>query len=143
MPYALQARSLSTPKSHTPGIKDSPPFLRDAQLLTLAATVEFSNLGLGRQAHTAGKRRPRRLFAVPCVETAMRLFTGTVLLMLLASPLYAQKGNPAFTEPETRQAAAGTPAAHETNAQDRLFAELAAMSGLAERETCCRPDARP
>jgi putative membrane protein len=62
----------------------------------------------------------------------MRLFVGTVLFMLLAFPLYAQKGNPAFTEPETRQAAPGTPAAHETNPQDQLFAELAAMSGLAE-----------
>jgi putative membrane protein len=62
----------------------------------------------------------------------MRLFVGTVLFMLLASPLHAQKGNPAFTEPETRQAAPGTPAEHETNPQDQLFAELAAMSGLAE-----------
>jgi putative membrane protein len=62
----------------------------------------------------------------------MRLFMGTVLIMLLASPLHAQKGNPAFTEPETRQAAPGTPAAHETNPQDQLFAELAAMDGLAE-----------
>jgi len=66
------------------------------------------------------------------VEKAMRLFVGTVLFMLLASPLHAQKGKPAFTEPETRQAAPGTPAPHETNPQDQLFVELAAMSGLAE-----------
>jgi putative membrane protein len=62
----------------------------------------------------------------------MRFFVGTVLVMLLASPLHAQKGNPAFTQPETRQAAPGTPAPHETNPQDQLFVELAAMSGLAE-----------
>ena len=41
MPYALQARSLSTPNLTLRGIKDY------GRLLTLADTVEFLNLVLG------------------------------------------------------------------------------------------------
>ena len=43
------------------GIKDSPPYLHDGRLLTLADTVEFFNLVLGVKLTPAGKGSPRRL----------------------------------------------------------------------------------
>ena len=37
------------------GIKDSPPYLHDGRLLTLADTIEFFNLVLGTQLTAAEK----------------------------------------------------------------------------------------
>jgi putative membrane protein len=63
----------------------------------------------------------------------MRLLAlGSTLTILLVSPGFAQIGNPAGTEPDTRQAAPGVPAPHQTNAQDQIFAQLAASGGMAE-----------
>ena len=45
------------------GIKDSPPYLHDGRLLTLADTVEFFNLVLGPEADAAGEGFARRLHA--------------------------------------------------------------------------------
>lgn len=54
--------------------------------------------------------------------------------MLMAGAAAAQMGNPAGVEAGTPQAAPGTPAPHETNNTDRLFARLAATGGKAEVE---------
>ncbi|RWO84912.1 MAG: DUF4142 domain-containing protein [Mesorhizobium sp.] len=53
---------------------------------------------------------------------------------LSVSPLLAQIGNPAGMAPDTRMEAPGQPAPHQTNYQDRLFAQLAAAGGAAEVE---------
>ena len=60
------------------------------------------------------------------------LARGLALATLLASPAFAQIGNPAGTEPDTRQSAPGVPAPHQTNTQDRLFAQQVAIGGMAE-----------
>jgi putative membrane protein len=60
------------------------------------------------------------------------LARGLALAMLLASPAFAQIGNPAGTEPDTRQRAPGVPAPHQTNTQDQLFAQQLAIGGMAE-----------
>jgi putative membrane protein len=57
---------------------------------------------------------------------------GLALATLLAWPAFAQIGNPAGTEPDTRQSAPGVPAPHQTNTQDQLFAQQAAIGGMAE-----------
>jgi len=46
----------------------------------------------------------------------------------------AQMGNPAGMGVDTRMARPGIPAPHQTNNQDRLFAQLAAAGGIAEVE---------
>ncbi|MDQ7777243.1 DUF4142 domain-containing protein [Paracoccus aminovorans] len=51
---------------------------------------------------------------------------------LTAAPALAQIGNPAGMAPDTRLDEPGKPAPHQTNTQDRLFAQLAAAGGLAE-----------
>ncbi|WP_271898312.1 DUF4142 domain-containing protein [Candidatus Phyllobacterium onerii] len=62
----------------------------------------------------------------------MRDFLTTVLVTLVSTPALAQMGNPAGFAPDTRMEEPGVPAAHQTNNQDRLFAQLAAVGGLAE-----------
>jgi putative membrane protein len=62
----------------------------------------------------------------------MRDFLTTVLVTLVSTPALAQMGNPAGWAPDTRMEEPGVPAAHQTNNQDRLFAQLAAAGGLAE-----------
>ena len=59
------------------------------------------------------------------------LFGG---LMLLSGSAIAQIGNPAGMGVDTRMSKPGVPAPHQTNNQDRLFAQLAATGGLAEVE---------
>jgi putative membrane protein len=68
------------------------------------------------------------------MEAAMRSIPlGPAFAFLLAtSPAFAQIGNPAGTEPATRESAPGVPAAHQTNPQDQLFAQQIAIGGLAE-----------
>ncbi|KRR27628.1 DUF4142 domain-containing protein [Bradyrhizobium retamae] len=60
------------------------------------------------------------------------LAQGLAVATLFASPAFAQIGNPAGTEPDTRQSAPGIPAPHQTNAQDQLFAQQAVIGGMAE-----------
>ncbi|WP_104826345.1 DUF4142 domain-containing protein [Rhizobium sp. NXC24] len=55
-------------------------------------------------------------------------------LTLLGCPALAQIGNPAGMGADTRMTEPGVPAPHQTNNQDRLFAQLAAAGGLAEVE---------
>ena len=43
------------------GIKDSPPYLHDGRLLTLADCVEFFNLVLGPEAYRRREAEPGRL----------------------------------------------------------------------------------
>jgi putative membrane protein len=63
----------------------------------------------------------------------MRLLTVTLAwTVLLAAPAWAQIGNPAGVEPGTPESAPGTPAPHQANTQDRLFARLTAAGGMAE-----------
>lgn len=59
------------------------------------------------------------------------LFGG---LMLLSGSAVAQIGNPAGMGVDTRMSKPGIPAPHQTNNQDRLFAQLAAAGGVAEVE---------
>jgi putative membrane protein len=61
-------------------------------------------------------------------------FIPAAAAVLIAAPSAAQMGNPGFFEAGTEQAAPGTPAPHETNNTDRLFARLAATGGKAEVE---------
>jgi putative membrane protein len=62
----------------------------------------------------------------------MRDFLTIVLVTLVSTPALAQMGNPAGWSPDTRMEERGVPADHQTNNQDRLFAQLAAAGGLAE-----------
>ncbi|WP_434714058.1 DUF4142 domain-containing protein (plasmid) [Rhizobium sp. YTUHZ045] len=55
-------------------------------------------------------------------------------VMLLSSTAFAQIGNPAGMGADTKMSKPGVPAPHQTNNQDRLFAQLAAAGGLAEVE---------
>jgi putative membrane protein len=64
----------------------------------------------------------------------MRLPAITSALALLASPVAAQIGNPAFMAPDTKMSAPGVPAPHQTNTTDQLFFGLAGMGGMAEVE---------
>ncbi|TIP26408.1 MAG: DUF4142 domain-containing protein [Mesorhizobium sp.] len=70
----------------------------------------------------------------------MRFFATAFGLVVISasplslSPLLAQIGNPASLAPDTRMEAPGQPAPHQTNYQDRLFAQLAAAGGAAEVE---------
>ena len=61
-----------------------------------------------------------------------RLFIAAALGALLTTPAGAQIGNPAGVEPGTLEAAPGKPAPHQANTQDRLFARLVAVGGMAE-----------
>jgi putative membrane protein len=61
----------------------------------------------------------------------MRLLLGALLTML-TSELQAETGKSAEKTPAKEENSRGAPAHHETSAQDRLFLQLAAMSGLAE-----------
>lgn len=54
------------------------------------------------------------------------------LAFLLATPTQAQMGNPGFMLPDTRFDEQGFPVPHQPNADDRLFAILAAEGGQAE-----------
>ncbi|MBY3130664.1 DUF4142 domain-containing protein [Rhizobium laguerreae] len=58
----------------------------------------------------------------------------TVSVVLAGSSALGQIGNPAGMGVDTRMARPGVPAPHQTNNQDRLFAQLAAVGGLAEVE---------
>ena len=62
----------------------------------------------------------------------MRDFLTILLMTIITTPAVAQMGNPAGFAPDTRMQEPGVPAAHQTNNQDRLFAQLAAAGGLAE-----------
>lgn len=55
-----------------------------------------------------------------------------LVLALLAGPAQAQIGNPGFMLPDTRFDEDGLPLPHQPNADDRLFAILAAEGNLAE-----------
>lgn len=55
-----------------------------------------------------------------------------VALAFLATPAQAQMGNPGFMLPDTRFDEQGFPVPHQPNANDRLFAMLAAEGGQAE-----------
>ncbi|ANL69284.1 MULTISPECIES: DUF4142 domain-containing protein [Rhizobium] len=55
-------------------------------------------------------------------------------LILLNGAAVAQIGNPAGMGADTAMSKPGVPAPHQTNNQDRLFAQLAAAGGLAEVE---------
>jgi len=57
-----------------------------------------------------------------------------VVVTIVCTPAWAQIGNPAGLAPDTRMLEPGVPAPHQTNNQDRLFAQLAAAGGLAEVE---------
>lgn len=59
------------------------------------------------------------------------LFGG---LMLLSGSAVAQIGNPAGMGVDTKMSKPGVPAPHQTNNQDRLFAQLVTAGGLAEVE---------
>jgi putative membrane protein len=62
------------------------------------------------------------------------LFILTTAAIAIAWPALAQIGNPAGVAAGTQQATPGTPAPHETNNTDRLFARLASTGGKAEIE---------
>ncbi|MCC2610989.1 DUF4142 domain-containing protein [Neorhizobium petrolearium] len=55
-------------------------------------------------------------------------------LMLLSGSAVAQIGNPAGMGVDTKMSKPGVPAPHQTNNQDRLFAQLMTAGGLAEVE---------
>ncbi|KGE01572.1 DUF4142 domain-containing protein [Rhizobium sp. YS-1r] len=55
-------------------------------------------------------------------------------LMLLSGSAVAQIGNPAGMGVDTKMSKPGVPAPHQTNNQDRLFAQLITAGGLAEVE---------
>lgn len=54
--------------------------------------------------------------------------------VLLSGTANAQIGNPGFMGADTKMSELGVPAPHQTNNQDRLFAQLAAAGGMAEVE---------
>ena len=54
------------------GIKDSPPYLHDGRLLTLADTVEFFNLVLGLKLTQRGEGRAGRLHAGAVMRAILR-----------------------------------------------------------------------
>ncbi|WP_416796785.1 DUF4142 domain-containing protein [Ciceribacter azotifigens] len=58
----------------------------------------------------------------------------TAGLLLLGGTAAAQIGNPAGMGVDTKMSEPGVPAPHQTNNQDRLFAQLVAAGGLAEVE---------
>jgi putative membrane protein len=62
------------------------------------------------------------------------LIAAASVLTALTLPTAAQIGNPAGVDPATPQSAPGVPAPHSTNTQDKLFAQLMAVGGLAEVE---------
>lgn len=63
----------------------------------------------------------------------MRSLTlALALIVVIEAPAGAQIGNPAGVAPDTRQSEPGKPAPHQTNVQDQLFAQQAALGGLAE-----------
>src|SRR5438105_9310947 len=62
----------------------------------------------------------------------MRLIAVTISLIAIIVPASAQFGNPGGLDPATRESAPGVPTPNQTNVQDRLFAMLAAQSGMAE-----------
>lgn len=55
--------------------------------------------------------------------------------MLLSGSAVAQIGNPAGMGVDTKMSKPGVPAPHQTNNQDRLFAQLITAGGLAEVES--------
>src|SRR4051812_36152999 len=59
---------------------------------------------------------------------------AAALALLAASPAAAQFGNSGFLAPDTKFEKPGTPAPHQTNNTDVLFAQLMAEGGLAEVE---------
>lgn len=62
----------------------------------------------------------------------MRNVLFAVVLVVLPWQACAQIGNPAGLAPDTQMEKAGTPAPNQSNYQDRLFAQIAAVGGLAE-----------
>jgi putative membrane protein len=70
---------------------------------------------------------------VSCVFFRLLGIGGVFSIALSVPPLLAQIGYPAGMAPDTRKDAPGQPAPHQTNYQDRLFAQLAA-AGAAEVE---------
>src|SRR3954464_18956 len=69
-------------------------------------------------------------------EQPEQIMKNTALCVMLAvgSPAVAlaQIGNPAGMAPDTRFDRPGVPAPHQTNTQDRLFAQIASSGGQAE-----------
>jgi putative membrane protein len=69
------------------------------------------------------------------MEKAMNRDVVTLAALIsLGCPALAQIGNPAGMGADTRMTKPGVPAPHQTNNQDRLFAQLAAAAGVAEVE---------
>jgi putative membrane protein len=64
----------------------------------------------------------------------MRVVVTMCVLVLFPASLSAQIGNPAGMAPDTKMEKPGVPAANQTNYQDRLFAQLATVGGIAEVE---------
>lgn len=62
----------------------------------------------------------------------MRKVLITTLLVLAPWQACAQKGNSAGWSPDTRTEKAGVPSPNQSNYQDRLFGQIAAVGGLAE-----------
>jgi predicted outer membrane protein len=132
------------------GIKDSPPYLHDGRLLTLADTVEFFNVVLGLKL----TRRRKRILSLTCWlyepiavlgrnskgGWPMRSFPAALLLSAIAAPALAAPqnpaapapGNPAVTSPRGREMGPGAAGPAEVNNPDRSFARAAAAGGLAE-----------
>jgi putative membrane protein len=63
-----------------------------------------------------------------------RLAITSAAVALFATAAAAQIGNPAGLGADTKMEKPGVPAPHQTNNQDRLFAQLAAAGGMAEVE---------
>ena len=120
------------------GIKDSPPYLHDGRLMTLADTVEFFNLVLGTKLTPGGEGCARRLHAcaLRSAAGARRAARSVILaaawLAVLPMSAAAQMGNPGFMAPDTRTDESGMPATDQTNSADMLFVQLVAEGGLAE-----------
>jgi predicted outer membrane protein len=110
------------------GIKDSPPYMHDGRLLTLADTVEFFKLVLG----TKLTQQEKDALVAYMLRPMRRFIASASILAALTLPALAQIGNPAGVDPATPQSAPGVPAPNTTNTQDKLFAQLLSSGGLAD-----------
>src|SRR4051794_3575887 len=91
----------------------------------------------GHQARPAGEECLGRVsaHALNSPEQIMKNTAHCVVLAALSPAVaLAQIGNPAGMAPDTRFDRPGVPAPHQTNYQDRLFAQLASSGGQAEVE---------
>ena len=114
------------------GIKDSPPYLHDGRLLTLADTVEFFNLVLGTEAEPGGEGRARRLHADALSRNGGSRCASHRCPRRAAGRCRGPDRQPRLHGAGHPVRVPGVPAPNQTNNTDRLFAELAAEGGLAE-----------